>query len=227
MAFLKHIGKHSDKRVIIVFKTVPNEDHMCLVIYPDVLPVSFHDSIMKLLESDVGQQASNFSDALHRNLLPDGRAMLTAIHQEGFLKKVNTNQIIVTPTANSSVRLDELNKLLAEMSQGEEAVKRLAELDKQRGLQVPAAKQYRSTDVPAGSDRDKALQASGQTALDDASIAQGLKDQAAKMALEAKQLLAESDRLLKEAATLASGVTAPTTEKRGRGRPAKSAVNAA
>lgn len=225
MAFLKHIGKHGDKRVVIVFKTVPNEDHMCLVIYPDVLPVSFHDSIMKLLESDVGQQATDFSDALHRNMLPDGRGMLQAIHQEGFLKKVNTNQVIVTPTPTSSVRLDELNKILTEMAQGEEAVKRLAELDKQQGLQVPAAKQYRSTDVPAGSDRAKALQASGQSALDDGSIANGLKEQAVKMAQEAKQLLAESDRLLKEAAAMGAG-TAPAPEKRGRGRPAKSAVNA-
>lgn len=226
MSFLKHIGKHGDKRVVIVFKSVPNEDHMCLVIYPDVLPVSFHDSIMKLLESDVGQQATDFSEALHRNYLPDGRVMLQAIHQEGFLKKVNTNQVIVTPTSTSTVRLDELNRLLAEMAQGEEAIKRLAELDKQQGLQVPAAKQYRSTDVPAGSDRAKAMQASGQGALDDTSIANGLKEQAAKMALEAKQLLAESDRLLKEAAAM-GGAPAPVAEKRGRGRPAKGAVNAA
>jgi len=225
MAFLKHIGKHGDKRVVIVFKTVPNEDHMCLVIYPDVLPVSFHDSIMKLLESEVGQQATDFSEALHRNLLPDGRGILTAIHQEGFLKKINTNQVIVTPTPTSSVRLDELNKILSEMAQGEEAVKRLAELDKQQGLQVPAAKQYRPTDVPAGSDRAKALQASGQDALDDGSISKGLRDQATKMALEAKQLLAESDRLLKEAAAMGAGVP-PVAEKRGRGRPAKSAANA-
>ena len=57
MSFLKHVGKHADRKVAILFRQVPNEDHMCLVIYPEVLPAPWHDAIMKVLESDVGQQA--------------------------------------------------------------------------------------------------------------------------------------------------------------------------
>ena len=31
---IKHIGKHGDRKVAIVFREVPGETHMCLVIYP-------------------------------------------------------------------------------------------------------------------------------------------------------------------------------------------------
>jgi hypothetical protein len=63
MAFLKHVGKHGDRKVCIVFREVPNEDHMCLVIYPDVLAAHWEDAVMRVLESDVGQQAEQFADA--------------------------------------------------------------------------------------------------------------------------------------------------------------------
>jgi hypothetical protein len=47
---IKHIGKHGDRKVAIVFREVPGEEHMALVIYPDVLQVSMHDSIMKVIK---------------------------------------------------------------------------------------------------------------------------------------------------------------------------------
>jgi hypothetical protein len=55
----------------------------------------------------------------------------------------------------------------------------------------------------------KGLQASGD-ALGDQAIANNLRQQAAKMDAEAKGLLAESQRLIKEAAQL-EGVTPDTT----------------
>jgi hypothetical protein len=51
------------------------------------------------LESAPGQASPNLADVLHRNLLPDGRVILQALHNEGMLKKIQTNQVIVTPTA--------------------------------------------------------------------------------------------------------------------------------
>ena len=41
-------------KVAILWRQVPNEEHMALVIYPEVLPAPWHDTIMKVLESDVG-----------------------------------------------------------------------------------------------------------------------------------------------------------------------------
>jgi len=99
---LKHIGRHGDRKVALLFREVPGEDHMCLVVYPDTLPTHIHNSIMSTLESPAGQAATNLSEVLHRNLLPDGRPQLEALHREGMIKKVPTNQVIVTPTAQSS-----------------------------------------------------------------------------------------------------------------------------
>jgi hypothetical protein len=43
---LKHIGRHGDRKVAIIFRELPGEEHMCLVIYPETLPTHFHNTIM-------------------------------------------------------------------------------------------------------------------------------------------------------------------------------------
>jgi hypothetical protein len=203
--FLKHIGKHNDRKVAVVFRTIPGMDHMCLAIYPEILPAHWHDSIMKVLESDIGQQAEEFADALHRNLLPDGRNILETLHREGMLKKVNTEQVIMTPTTTSTVRLDELNKMLAEMKTGEEARKRLAATDANRGLVDAPTK--RAAEAEYKANRAKAmtpapLQAPANSALSDQDLANTMVAQAKRMEADAKALVNEAKRMKKEAANL-------------------------
>ena len=112
MAFIKHVGKHSDRKVAIVFRKVPGEDHMALVVYMETLPSNFHDAIINTIESNAGQSVSELAEALDRAVLNDGRNLLQAIHAEKYLKKVQTNQVIVTPNTKNHVRLDELNRVL-------------------------------------------------------------------------------------------------------------------
>ena len=52
---LKHIGRHGDRKVAIIFRELPGEEHMCLVIYPETLPSHIHNTIMTILESAPGQ----------------------------------------------------------------------------------------------------------------------------------------------------------------------------
>ena len=205
---IKHVGKHNNKKVVILFKTVPNEEHMCLVVYPETLPRHIHDDVMSALESEAGQQAKEFSDYLFRVTLQDGNNALATLHKEGMIKKVPTNQVIVTPNAKSTVRLDELNEILTKMNMGEEAVKELANLDKNAGMtgkrkpaektlgEVRAPKESRST--PATVETNIKL----DEILTDEQLASQRLVQAQKMAAEAKSLLAESERLQKEAAAL-------------------------
>lgn len=195
---IKHVGKHNNRKVVILYRTVPGEDHMCLVSYSDSLPQGFHDEIMRVLESPVGQAAKEFSDALFRSLLPDGRNILHSLHQEGLIKKVPTNQVIVTPTTTSSVRLDELNSILQKMEQGEEAVKKMRELDDQLGVKDP----LKSTKVDYVGEPTK--QGAGVSALTDADLARQRLEQATKMRKDAERLLAEAANLEKEAAALDS-----------------------
>lgn len=244
---LKHIGRHGDRKVAILFREVPGEDHMCLVIYPETLPTHIHDSIMKTLESPVGQQANNLADALHRGLLPDGRPQLEALHREGMIKKVPSNQIIVTPNATSSVKLDELNRIVREMELGDDARKRLEQLDASQGIVDPTVKREQEREFKrARLEQEARARAAGQppvpvdgasTALDDKSLAMNMLSQAKRMEAEAKGLVAEAARMKKEAQKMHPGVALDTKStaapvpvtapvKPGRGRPSKAQLAA-
>ena len=208
MSFLRHVGKHNERKVAIIFREVPGEPHMCLVAYPDVLNRHVHDPLMKCIESDIGQSSENLADALNRTYTVEGKIILQALHAEGQLKKVNTEQVVVTPSPNVRIKLNELNKILDEMKQGEAAVRRLAEIDSSTGLQDPVdvARRMRG-------DQQAPLQAA-QGALGDDQIANNMRIQAERMATEAKGLLAESERMMKEAnQMLGVSVEKKTTRK--------------
>lgn len=214
---LKHVGRHGDRKVAIVFREIPNEDHMCLVIYPDVLPTHIHNSVMSVLESAPGQQSSNLADVFHRNLLPDGRNILQTLHAEGMLKKVATNQVILTPTPTASVKLDEINRLVKEMESGTEALKRMQEIDKNSGLVDPTVKReaermFKRKQLEADAARRNAGQpsvpATDNAALDDRSLAVDLLEQAKRMEAEAQGMINEAARMKKEAERLHPSVTA-------------------
>lgn len=212
---IKHVGKHNNNKIVILFRKVPDEDHMCLVIYSDLLPRMYHDEIMKTLESPVGQNAKEFSDVLFRTTLADGTNCLEGLHRNGFIKKVPTNQVLVTPTSTSSVRLDELNNILDEMSKGEEAVRRLADIDSSAGMttkkrnnrntdprEVGAPINSRVTAQVEGNMSPEQYVVSTDGVLDDATLATQRLAQATKMKTEAQALLAEAARLENEAASL-------------------------
>lgn len=231
MQFLKHVGKHGDRKVAILFREVPNEDHMCLVIYPDTLPAPWESAIMKVLESDIGQQAEQFADALHRSLLPDGRVILETLHLEKMIKKIRTADVIVTPRSDSNIRLDELNRMLNEMKQGEAAIRKLAENDAARGLVSPEVKRSAEAEFKSRqAGQAPTAQASAQGALSDRDLATNMLTQAQRMEADAKGLLAEAARMKKEAEKMHPGVIAkpaasPTTlNTPKRGRPAKAKV---
>lgn len=209
---IKHIGRHNNRKIVVLYRQVPGEEHMCLVNYSDMLPKQLHDDIMKILESPVGQQAKELADVLFRNMSTDGRNILTILHKEGYIKKVQTNQVIITPTSTSSIRLDELNKILNEMSKGEDAIKKLAEMDQQLGMttKTKKGKAQETTKTTSSDVVDPAanpLVAAQGGVLSDMAIAANLRSQAEKMTAEAKSLMAEAERLQKEAAALVSPVT--------------------
>ena len=205
MSFLRHIGKIGDRKVAIIFREIPNESHMCLVVYSEILNAHLHDSLMRSIESDVGQNSENLADALNRSYTNDGRVILHVLHTEGLLKKVRTEQVIMTPTPTTRIKLDELNKMLDEMKHGEAAVKRLAELDSSQGLQDPAdvARRMRGntpTNTAPGT-------------LDDSTLAQQRLEQAAKMEREANGLLAEAKRLKDEAIAMSPSLAPKKSTK--------------
>jgi hypothetical protein len=206
--FLKHIGKHNDRKVAVIFREVPDETHMCLVIYTEILNRNLHDAIMRVIESDIGQASENLADALNRTHTVDGKLILPLLHHEGFLKKVQTELIVMTPSPNVSIKLSELNRILDEMKKGEEAVKKLDEMDRSRGLQDPVdvARRMRTESLVTPNEpmTKKSSQSSPNGFLSDSDLAKSFRQQAERMAAEAKGLMDESQRLYKEASALDS-----------------------
>lgn len=214
---LKHVGKHNDKRCVIIFRKIPELDHMALVVYSDLLPRMVHDEVMRTVESPQGQAAMEISDVLFRTIMADGRNCLESLHSNGLLKKVPTNQVLVTPTTTSSVRLDELNDILDEMAKGQEALERLQNLDTNRGYTGKKnntnKNQPRRAEIKELGER-KMREAQGNTSaadmlssmLSDTDLAAQRLEQAQKMETSAKQLLAEAERLKAEAQSLSPKV---------------------
>ena len=215
---LKHIGRHGDRKVAIIFRELPGEEHMCLVIYPETLPTHFHNTIMNILESPPGQASPNLADVLHRNLLPDGRVILQALHNEGMLKKIQTNQVIVTPTAQSNVKLDELNRIVKEMESGADALKRMQQLDASAGIVDPATKRkaekaFKEGRIAEAEALVAPLAAPAGGALDDQSLAANMLAQAKRMEADAKGLVAEAARMKKEAQKMFPAVNMKSATK--------------
>jgi hypothetical protein len=196
---MKHIGRHGERKVAIVYKTVPDQDHMALVVYTETMNMGMHDAMMKVIESKEGQAENELADVLFRNLFTDGRKMLETLHREGMLKKVEARQIIVTPNAKSSVNLGELNDILKEMATGKDAADRLANLDANAGLVDPT----------------NPVESPSNNVLDDNALAQQQLAQAQRMENEAKALIVESKLLIKEAYKLDSSLKPKAKKKAG------------
>ena len=218
MSFLRHVGKHGDRKVAVIFRQVPNEDHMCLVVYTQLLNQNIHDPLMATIESDIGQNSEELADALNRQYTKSGDRILQVLHAEGMLKKIRTEEVVMTPAPNTVIRLDELNKILTEMKAGEEATRRLAEADASLGLQDPADVKRRKSDALIGEQvrpmPTMGTNVSADGTLSDNALAQNFLAQAEKMEAEAKGLMAESKRLLAEAKALMPKPAKKTTTKK-------------
>lgn len=114
MAFLKHVGRHANtgQRLIVVFMELPDEPDQALVLYSDSLPDRYHQSLMEAVESPEGQASKQFYEVMTRKVFWHGTPMLQTMHQERFLVKVPTKDVIMTPNSNNSIPLNELNEQL-------------------------------------------------------------------------------------------------------------------
>lgn len=204
MSFLRHVGKHGDRKVAIIWREVPGEPHMCLVVYTELLNAHIHDPLVACIESDIGQNSKDLADALNRTHTRDGKIILQVLHSEGMLKKVKTEQIVMTPAPNVKIKLNELNKILDEMEQGESAVRKMAEMDKSLGMtgNADVVRKMRGEKLQESRRKEapvKPIAAPTTGALDDVSLANNLREQADRMLTEAKGLMAEAERLHKQA----------------------------
>ena len=194
MRSLKHIGRiqNTGAKVLVVFRTLPGESNMALVLPVAQLPDQYHDSIMTLVETEQAQDAFEFGEIMHIRPFPDGRPMLRAMQADGRLLKVATDGVMMTPTTNDTVLLASLNTLVAEQKNctvdelctfvagAPSAVKEVKEA-------TPAV----DSDIPA----PVRAQATSDAALTDKDLAKSYRSQADAMYKEAARLRKEAEDL--------------------------------
>lgn len=115
MKTLKHVGKikNTGAKILVVFRTLPGESNMALVIPTANLPDQYHDALIQLVESDQAQSTNEFGEIMFIRRFPDGRPMLQAMQADGRLQKTPTSLVTMTPTLSDSIQLDELNSIIA------------------------------------------------------------------------------------------------------------------
>jgi len=184
---LKHVGRmaNNKRRVIVAYKVLPGEPDKCVVVTTENLEASDHDSLIKLVESNAGQQADDLATVMMRTTLPDGSNMLARFHTTGKMVKVNTADVEMIPNQNTSIRLSELNEAIAQ----------------QRGVTVNdlAVKGPDGKSVPTNT--TAAMTASEMAAVAP-SIAPVADDGVITDETLAKKFRSDADRLSKEAAEL-------------------------
>lgn len=116
MIDLKHVGRFvkNGRKCLVAYRTLPGDAYNCLVIPTENLDDSYHDALIKLVESNGAQNSNEFAEVLSRNNFPDGSLMLASLHKTGKLVKIATDQVEMIPNFTSRIRLDELNQIIAE-----------------------------------------------------------------------------------------------------------------
>ena len=191
MRSLKHIGRiqNTGAKVLVVFRTLPGESNMALVLPVAQLPDQYHDSIMTLVETDQAQEAFEFGEMMHIRPFPDGRPMLRAMQADNRLIKVPTDSVMMTPTTNDTVLLANLNTLIAEQKNC--TVDDLCTFVAGAPTEVKEATPAVDSDIPA----PVRAQATSDTALTDKDLAKSYRSQADAMYKEAARLRKEAEEL--------------------------------
>jgi len=114
----KHIGELADQskaKVVILYRTVPGEPNNCLVVGTKFLPDMYHNALMKAVESEGGQAADELAEYIGRQTFQDGTNMLAMLHNDNYIKKFKTNEIMVTYGSGDDGRilLNKLNEMIA------------------------------------------------------------------------------------------------------------------
>ena len=98
-----------------MYRTVPGEPNNCLVVGTKFLPDIYHNGLMRAVESEGGQEAEEFADFAGRQSFPDGTNMLAILHNDNYIKKFKTNEIMVTYGSgpDGKILLNKLNEMIA------------------------------------------------------------------------------------------------------------------
>lgn len=212
---LKHVGRiiSTGKKCLVAYRTLPGDAYYCLIVPTENLSDSYHDALINLVESNAGQTAHEFAEALDRTQFPDGSRMLPALHAQGRLVKAPTDKVEMCPTNSYSILLSELNQVIADargVPIDELAI--VGEMKKDTGEIKELAK---VKDISLNEDFTRTTSASVNDGEQSLAVAEPVIDPAIDPLGAAKHYRSQADKLAKEAAQfrrLAEDLV-PTTKK--------------
>lgn len=190
MKSLKHVGKikNTGAKVLVVFRTLPGESNMSLVLPTSTLPDQYHDALITLVESDQAQSTNELGEIMFIRRFPDGRPMLQAMQADNRMQKVTTSLVVMTPTLNDSIQLDELNVMIAQQKN--------CAIDDLAGLVHGARPSGKVIDQEIQPEQPQAeAEAEQTTPLTDKDIAKSYRSQADSLYKEAARLRKQADEL--------------------------------
>jgi hypothetical protein len=190
MKSLKHVGKikNTGAKVLVVFRTLPGESNMSLVLPTSTLPDQYHDALITMVESDQAQSTNELGEIMFIRRFPDGRPMLQAMQADNRMQKVTTSLVVMTPTLNDSIQLDELNVMIAQQKN--------CAIDDLAGLVHGARPSDKVIDQEIQPEQPQAEAVAEQTTpLTDKDIAKSYRSQADSLYKEAARLRKQADEL--------------------------------
>jgi len=148
--YFKHVGELADEskaKVVVVYRIVPGEPNNCLVVGTKFLSDMYHNALMRAVESEGGQAAEELGTFLARQSFPDGTNMLSVLHNDNYIKKFKTKDIVMTygTTNEGRITLNKLNEMIAK-DKGVK-VSELAVEDESPKSEAPAKAKAKKTDA--------------------------------------------------------------------------------
>lgn len=183
---VKHVGKlaNTQKKVVVVFRELPDDPKSCLVVDTDALPDWMHDDVINAVETPGAQASPNFYEYAERSVMADGTNMLQTLHKTNRLMKQPTDNVLMTPNSEVAVGLTEINNIVREETKGAPVVAPPTDETPMAGKEVTA-------DQAAPAPVAETAPADGE-ALDDTQMAKNLLAQAKSFETEAKNLKAQA-----------------------------------
>ena len=194
MANIKHVGQvaNTGLKCIVVFREIYDENgnvqepDNCLVVETERLPDMEHDDIVRVVESPTAQESAEFYTVAHRSMFSDGINMLVKLNNRGYLKKYQTDQIMMTPNSSTSIKLSEINEIIRKQNTG------MSEADITNSMVDDTDSPPRTTTSLSPSQTIDQAVNTGEQAMDDVALAQTMLDQATTYEAEVKRLREEA-----------------------------------
>lgn len=213
MSVIKHLGTYKGGKTIVVFNSVPGDEDFALIVQPDNLPGYVQDEVIAVLNSTEGQVAENLGEVLDRRTLSDGENVLSSLHLNKFLVKVEAKDVTLTPTANDEINLADLNKELGNIAAEKEAQRPQLANANEDGVSVDT--------MPSVDAMANAPQQDVDNKEEQLSIARNLLQQAELIQADAEKMKQSMINDAKAKVKQAYEIAPELKPKKGKGRPSK------